>query len=146
MGILQGLDPKFSHKGCSRGWNRQNPPNSTFPWFCISYSVGNNKTRAVLIGLSWFLGGNIEGVRQNPKQSPTVNSAIEKENLALGEDGNGKRRDKALLKVKERREENPLYILMRIKLRNYKPFKTAFSSQHNWISCFGSEMWLFLPK
>jgi len=51
----------------------------------------NNKTR--LMRLPRFLWGNIEGVRQNPKQSLTVNSVIQKGDLALEEDGKGKRRD-----------------------------------------------------
>lgn len=50
-----------------------------------------NQSRAHRFAL--IFGGNIEGVRQNPKQSPAVNSAIGKGNLALGEDGNGKIRD-----------------------------------------------------
>lgn len=52
MDILQGLDPKSSHKVCSRGGSRQKTPFSTLPWFCISQSMENNKARAGLTRLS----------------------------------------------------------------------------------------------
>lgn len=53
--------------------------------------------------------GNIEGVRQNPKQSLTVSSVTEKGNLALGEDRKGKKKSLNPFKSGGKKGRKPVF-------------------------------------